>query len=126
MKESEIITGNDEICQMLGWVSTRVYMYHVPNLFPIEDSKQTTEMDCQGIPFHQDWNMLIGAYNKALQILAGLTTTQAELLHVDKNFFVQWGAKNFFHLFENQLHISSCWIKLVDFSKWYNSVKLFN
>jgi len=126
MTESEIIIGNDEICQMIGWVSTKAYVYQVPNLFPYKEDTGWTEFNTQDIGFHCDWNLLIPAYNIALKILAGLTTTQAQLLHDHKNFIVNYGCKNFFHLFDNQLHISSCWVKLVDFSKWYNSVKQFN
>lgn len=125
MKESEIIIGNDEICQMLGWKSDRAYMYHVPNLFPIQESNNTTEMDVQGIGFHLDWNMCIGAYNKSLELLHGMNDVQKELLQHDKHFLVNFSTRSFFHIFEGQLHISSCYVKLVMIAKWYNSIKLF-
>jgi hypothetical protein len=126
MTETEIITGNDEICQALGFKSDKVYVYRVPNTFPFERETDTgwTEFNTQQIGFHQDWNLLIGAYNRMLENLANMTETQRRLLAEEKNFVVSFGVKNFFGIFENQLHIASSWIKLVDFCKWYNSVKL--
>lgn len=120
MKESELIIGNGEICKMLGWESNKAYVYKVPNLFPSNEDSGYTEFDTQNVGFNLDWNILIGAYNIALQKIVQLSETKKELL--DKNFIVQFGTKNFFHLFDNQLSINSCWNKLVDFSKWYNSL----
>lgn len=126
MTEAEIITGNDEICDMLGFEKSNAYVYKIPNTFPFEKEIDTgwTEFDVQAVGFHLDWNVLIGAYNRALKLMEGMNSIQKQLLLQDKNFVVNFGTKNFFGLFENQLHISSSWIKLVDFAKWYNSVKL--
>ena len=126
MTELEIITGNDEICQALGFRSDKVYVYQVPNLFPHEKEADTgwTEFNTQTIGFNTDWNMLIGGYNRMLQNLQAMNPTQKALLKEEKNFVVNWGTANFFHLFEGQLYISSSWIKLVYMCKWYNAVKL--
>jgi len=128
MTEAEIITGNDEICKMCEFETSKVYVYKVPNTFPYEREHDTgwSEMNVQAIPFHEDWNLLIGAYNRALELMVKLNPTQKDLLKQDKNFIVNFGTKNFFGLFENQLHISSSYIKLTDFAKWYNSIKIFN
>ena len=124
MTQEEKILGNDEICRMLGWESDKVYVYKVPNLFPATDiDTGWTEFDVQNVGFNMDWNILIGAYNIALTKLQGLTSLQTISFEDKKNFIVMFGTRNFFHLFNNQLSINSCWIKLVDFSKWYNSVK---
>ena len=122
MTEQEIISGNDAICTMLGFEQTKAYHYKVPNLFPKEVDTGYTEMDTSDTQFHIDWNMLIGSYNKMLALMQDMPDTAKELLKTDKNFLVNYGARNFFCLFENQLSISSCWIKLVDFAKWYNAV----
>lgn len=126
MTELEIINGNDEICRLLQFKSDKVYMYQVPNTFPHEKEYDTgwTEFNVQAIPFHEDWNMLIGAYNRALAILNSMPDTAKQLLKEDKNFIVNFGVKNFFGLFDNHLSISSCWIKMVDFAKWWNVVGL--
>lgn len=125
MTELEIITGNDEICKLLMFESDKVYTYKVPNTFPFEREADTgwTEFNTQAILFHSDWNMLIGAYNRALYILNKMPDTIKELLRDEKNFVVNFAIKNFFHLFENQLHISSSWVKMVDFARWFNAVK---
>lgn len=127
MTEAEIISGNDEICRLLQFESDKVYVYRVPNHFPYEKVTKDTgwiEVYAQHIGFNTDWNMLIGAYNRALLILNSLPDTAKQLLKEDKNFIVNFGINNFFGLFESQLRISSCWVKLVDFAKWYNSVHL--
>lgn len=126
--EKEIIVGNDEICQALGFKTNKVYVYEVPNTFPNERESDTgyTEFNTQQIGFHTDWNLLIGGYNRMLEKLELMNVLQKELFLQEKNFIVNFGTKNFFGLFENQLHIASSWIKLVDLCKWYNSVKLFN
>lgn len=125
-KQAEIISGNDEICRLLEFESNKVYVYKVPNLFPHDKENDTgwIEVNTQCIGFDTDWNMLIGAYNRALKVLDELPPPAKVLLKKEKNFVVNFGIHHFFGLFENQLHISSCWIKLVDFAKWYNSVKL--
>jgi hypothetical protein len=126
MTELEIINGNDEICKLMQFKSNKAYVYQVPNLFPHEKDNDTgwIELNVQTIQFHTDWNMLIGAYNRALVILNNAPETARQLLKEDKNFIVNFGAQNFFGVFEGQLHISSCWIKLVDFAKWWNSVSV--
>lgn len=126
MTEKEIIIGNDEICQALGFKSKTVYVYEVPNTFPHEKERDAgwMEWNTQEIGFHKDWNLLIGGYNRMLHNLEAMTNTQKQLLKDEKNLIVNFGTKNFFGLFENQLHISSSWIKLVIMCKWYNSVKL--
>lgn len=124
MTEIEIITGNDEICRLLLFKRVKDYLYQIPNTFPHEKENDTgwTEFNVKAIPFHEDWNMLIGAYNRALLILNAMPDTAKQLLKEDRNFVVNFGVKNFFGLFENQLSISSCWLKMVDFAKWWNSV----
>lgn len=99
MTQEQIVLGNDEICQMLQFESDKVYSYKIPNTFPFEKELDTgwTEFNVQQILFHSDWNMLIGAYNRALSIMEDLP---------------------------DGVHISSCWIKLVDFAKWFNQIKL--
>lgn len=126
MNITEVISGNDQICQALGFESNKVYVYKVPNTFPFEKEADTgwTEFNVQQLLFHSDWNMLIGAYNHCLEKLEQLPVSLKALLKEDKNIVVNFGTRNFFGLFENQLHISSSWIKLVDLCKWYNSVKL--
>ena len=96
MTELEIITGNDAICQMIWWESIKVYVYQVPNLFPHNEDSGWTEFNVQDIGFHNDWNMLIGAYNKALHILMKFKQLQTELLNDDKNIVVKFGIQNFF------------------------------
>ncbi len=125
MTDLEIITGNDEICKMLLFESNKAYVYKIPNLFPHEKENDTgwIELDVRTMQFHTDWNMLIGAYNRALYILNNMPDTAKELLKENNNSIINFGVKNFFHVFEGQLNISSCWIKLVDFAKWWNSVK---
>lgn len=127
MTEAEIISGNDEICKILEWESNRVYVYKVPNTFPFEQEVDTgwMEWDVQAIGFNTDWNMLIGAYNRILKILSTLTKTEHELLDLPKTFVVKFAVNNVFGMGINgQLNITSCWIKIVDFCKWYNSVKM--
>lgn len=125
MTDLEIINGNDEICQLCGFESDKVYVYKIPNTFPFESEADTgwTELTVQQTLFHTDWNMLIGGYNRALYKINSMSETAKSLLLEDKNMVDNFGAKNFFGLFEGQLYISSCWIKLVHLSKWYNSVK---
>lgn len=128
MTEHELIVGNDEICQLLGWETNKAYVYKVPNTFPHEKEADTgwIELGTQAIGFHRDWNMLIGAYNRALLILNNLTETQKKLLQEDKAFFAKFGIKNVFGVSDVnwQINITSSWIKFVDFCKWYNSIKL--
>jgi hypothetical protein len=126
MKESEIIIGNDEICQMLGWESNQLYVYRVPNLFPSEQDSGWTKFNTQDIAFHSDWNLLIGAYNYALKLVRGFTNLQKELLQDDKAFFARFGVKHMFGISDvnHQVNINASWLKLVDFCKWYNSIKL--
>lgn len=123
MTESEIIIGNDAICKMLGFESTKQYIYKIPNLFPSNENTGWIETNALHVGFDSDWNMLIGAYNKTLYIIDQMPPTLKELLKEYNNFVVSFGIKNFFHIFEGQLHISSCWTKLVIFAKWYNNVK---
>lgn len=126
MTDLEIINGNDEICRLLQFKSNKAYVYQIPNLFPHEKENDTgwVEMDVQAIQFNTDWNMLIGAYNRALYILNNMPHTAKQLLKEDKNCVVNFGVKNFFGTFEGQLNISSCWIKLVDFARWWNAVSV--
>jgi len=100
MTEAEIITGNDEICKMCEFETSKVYVYKVPNTFPYEREHDTgwSEMNVQAIPFHEDWNLLIGAYNRALELMVKLNPTQKDLLKQDKNFIVNFGTKNFLDL----------------------------
>jgi len=129
MSEAELITGNDEICQLIGFKSTKAYVYEVPNLFPydLDEGNDTgwTEWDVQAIGFEKDWNMLVGAYNRALTILHKLSDTQKELLNQDKGFFAKFGVKHIFGVSDvnGQINITSSWLKLVDFCKWYNNIK---
>lgn len=123
MTDAELIVGNAEICEMLGWISNKAYVYQVPNLFPSQEDSGWTEFNTQEVGFHLDWNILIGAYNQLLLKILAFTPTQKELFKDDKTMIVKFGAEHFFGLFEGQLYINSCWIKLVDFSKWYNSIK---
>lgn len=128
MTQAEIISGNDEICQTLGFESSKVYVYKVPNTFPFEKEADTgwTECDTQAILFHTDWNMLVGAYNRILLIVRNLSETGRKLLNEDKNFFAKWGTSTVFMVSDInwQININSAWLKMVDFCKWYNSVKL--
>lgn len=110
---------------MLEWESNKVYVYKVPNLFPTKEDSGYTELSTQGMLFHTDWNMLIGAYNRVMLLINSLSETQLQLLRDNKNFLIDYSFKNFFIPFEGQLHINSCWLKLVDICKWYNSVKQF-
>lgn len=130
MTEAELITGNDEICQTLGFESNKAYVYQVPNLFPHEKEVDTgwMEWNVQDIGFEKDWNMLVGAYNRILLILNNLSPIQKELLKQDKNFFASFGVKNVFRVSDVnwQVNISTSWQHIVDFCKWYNSVKLYN
>lgn len=128
MTEAEIIMGNDEICKAIGFVTNRSYVYQVPNLFPHEKEGGDTgwtEWGTQEIGFEKDWNMLVGAYNRVLLIYHTLSDTQKELLSHDKSFFARYGVKNVFGVSDVnwQINISSSWLKLVDFCKWYNQIK---
>lgn len=127
MTEAEIITGNDHLCQMLEFESNKVYVYKVPNLFPFQGYESGyMESNVQAILFHTDWNMLVGAYNGMLKILHDLPETGKQLLQEDKNFFARWGTKTVFMVSDvnYQINIHSAWMKLVDFAKWWNAVKL--
>jgi len=127
MTELEIINGNDEICQLLQFKSNKVYVYQVPNTFPFEKELDTgwSEMNVQDIQFHSDWNMLIGAFNRALFILNSMPDTAKKLLKEDKNLIVNFGIKNFFVVSINgQMEVVHSWRKIVDFAKWWNSVSL--
>lgn len=127
MTEAEKILANDEICKMLGWESNRVYVYHVPNLFPFKEDAGTTEFMVQDIFFDRDWNMCVGAYNNVLKRIINLHQTQRDLYNHHKNFIVRYGAQNFFEISDvtGQVNISSCYLKLADFAKWYNGVTVF-
>ena len=124
--EHEIIIGNDEICKTLGFESSKVYVYKVPNLFPFEKECDTgwTEFNVQQLGFHADWNMLVGAYNRILLILHNMSETGKKLLQDDKNFFARWGTRTVFMVSDinHQINIESAWRKMVDFCKWYNQV----
>ncbi len=121
MSQEEILIGNNEICRMLGWPCLSLYHYECPNIFPLNENSGYMELRCDAIGFNTDWNMLIGAYNVALSKLNNNELVK-NLLKRDEHFIANFGIKNFFGLFENQLYISSSWIKLVDFCKLYNAV----
>ena len=126
MTDKEIIMGNDEICQALGFESNRVYVYKVPNTFPFENERDTgwTELNTQAICFHSDWNMLVGAYNRIRTLVFNMTDTQKEILKDHKNFLTNFAVKNVFSIsIDNQLRIERAWRMLTDFCKWYNGAK---
>jgi len=65
--------------------------------------------------------MLIGAHNKARELFMKLDKPiQKEFLESDETYIARFGFVSFFSAFENEYHITSSWIKMVDFARWYN------
>jgi len=109
-KEHEILTGNI----LLAKVEKRKFY----GKYTIDDYGPATLNNYPPMLYREDWNWLIGFYNHILKLLISDPSIN-ELFKNDKNCVVQFGTKNFFGLFEGQLHIESCWIKAVDFAKFY-------
>lgn len=70
--------------------------------------------------YHSDWNWIVSVYNKILKLIASSPVIQEKLKN-EKNIVVSFSTRNFFHLLEGQLSISSCWLKAVDFAIFYFS-----
>ena len=115
MKDKEVISGNLIIAKLEGYCP-------VENIYVCEGKPS---MNSQDFDYHQNWKSLIRAHNKARELFFGLDNeTQKYFMQSDKTIVERVGFVYFFSAFENQYTISSCWIKMVDFAKWYNTINL--
>lgn len=121
MTADQIIKGNNEIAKMCG-----------VSVYPVKGTKEFKKWKGEACDFNwfelkyeSDWNMLISAHNKSRELFMKLDKSiQKEFLESDNLIVERFGFVNFFSTLENQYTISSCWNKMVNFAKWYNSLKL--
>lgn len=114
MESKEIVEGNIAIAKIMGHE-----IIYVDGVTPcVKGYNDFCSPVSEFFKYHECWNELVKVYNRILKIYEQKEIVRSELAK-NKNFIVQFGTKNFFHVFNNQMSISGTWVKAVNFAKWY-------
>ncbi len=123
MSIEEVIEGNKLIAKFCGY---KIWTSPNGNI-SVEDDGFTGQFahDDTRFAYHQEWSLLVPAYNMALKIVKDLIGTQMNDLTLNEFHTVKmamWGgfaADKESH----QIYIDKPYKALVNFIKWHNTIK---
>lgn len=77
--------------------------------------------DDEQLLYHKSWDWLIPVYNRIRAVIEENDKVREHLKN-DKNYVAKFGCDHFFHTFENKVHISGSYCKVVYFLDFYDKI----